>query len=204
VEVNIYEIESDEKAKSVLCRVRRRCSFFHRVSCSNAIGQQRCGLTFVGPRAMDTLSRDERSRRMALIRCKDTKPELLVRRIARSCGYKFRLHVPDLPGKPDLVFPKLRKVIFVHGCYWHRHPGCSLARLPKSKLRFWVPKLTENRRRDLRNIARLRRNNWGVSIVWECQLGNSISLAKRIKKFLEGTDAKRRAIHRRGRPRARN
>ena len=140
---------------------------------------------------MDTLTRTERSKRMALIHSRDTKPELLVRKIARSCGHRFRLHVSDLPGKPDLVFAKLRKVIFVHGCYWHRHPGCSLARLPKSKLRFWIPKLTENRRRDLRNIARLRRENWSVSVVWECRLKNPTSLAKRIKKFLEGSDAKR-------------
>ena len=140
---------------------------------------------------MDTLTRTERSKRMALIRSKDTKPELLVRRIARSFGYKFRKHVSKLPSKPDLVFPRLRKVIFVHGCYWHRHPGCELARLPKSKRRFWVPKLTENRRRDLRNIARLRRNKWGVSVIWECQLKNPASLARRVKKFLEKNDAKR-------------
>src|SRR5208282_4928499 len=134
---------------------------------------------------MDTLSRTERSKRMALIRSKGTKPELLVRKIARSCGHKFRLHVSELPGKPDLVFPRLRKVIFVHGCYWHRHPDarCPLARLPKSKRGFWIPKLTENRRRDLRNLARLRRDNWGVSVVWECQLKNPIALAKRIKRF---------------------
>lgn len=140
---------------------------------------------------MDTLTRAERSKRMALIRGKDTKPELLVRRVARSCGHKFRLHVSELPGKPDLVFPSLRKVIFVHGCYWHRHPGCPLARLPKSKLRFWIPKLKENRRRDLRNIAKLRRDGWKVSVVWECQLKSPIPVAKRIKRFLEGDDAKR-------------
>jgi DNA mismatch endonuclease (patch repair protein) len=140
---------------------------------------------------MDTLTRVERSKRMALIRGKNTKPELLVRKIARSLGYKFRLHVSDLPGKPDLVFPKLGKVIFVHGCYWHRHPGCSLARWPKSKLRFWVPKLNGNRRRDLRNIARLRRESWSVSVVWECQLKNRTLLVNRIKRFLGGNDAKR-------------
>src|SRR5260370_9506795 len=116
---------------------------------------------------MDTLPQSERSKRMALVRSKNTKPELQVRRIARSCGYKFRLNVTSLPGKPDLVFPKLRKVIFVHGCYWHRHPGCPLARLPKSKLGFWLPKLTGNRLRDLRNISRLRRRNWSVSFVWD-------------------------------------
>src|SRR5262245_45131517 len=119
---------------------------------------------------MDTLSTLERSKRMALVRSKDTKPELVVRKIAKSCGRRFHLHVPDLPGKPDIVFPKAKKVIFVHGCFWHRHPGCELARLPKSKLQFWVPKLTENRRRDLRNIARLRRRDWRVAVVWECQL----------------------------------
>ena len=139
---------------------------------------------------MDTLTRAERSKRMALVRSKDTKPELLVRKIARACGFKFRLHASDLPGKPDIVFTKRRKIIFIHGCFWHRHPGCALARLPKSKLDFWVPKLTENRRRDLSNIARLRRKNWKVSVVWECQLKNPILLEKRIRKFLERTDAK--------------
>lgn len=142
-------------------------------------------------RPMDTLTRIERSERMALIRGKDTKPEIVVRKIAHSCGYRFRLHVSKLPGKPDIVFPRLRKVIFVHGCYWHRHPGCALARLPKTKLRFWVPKLTENRRRDLRNIARLRRGQWKVTVVWECQLKNPVSLEKRIKGFLERGNAKR-------------
>jgi DNA mismatch endonuclease, patch repair protein len=120
-----------------------------------------------GVTSMDTLSRKERSRRMALIPGKDTKPELLVRRIVRSCGYRFRLNVAELPGKPDLVFPSRKKVIFVHGCFWHRHPGCAMARLPKTKLRFWLRKLTENRQRDLRNIARLRRRNWGVSVARE-------------------------------------
>ncbi len=142
-------------------------------------------------RSMDTLTRAERSKRMALIRSKDTKPELLVRRIAHSCGYRFRLNVSSLPGKPDIVFQRHRKVIFIHGCFWHRHPRCSLARLPKSKLRFWVPKLTENRHRDLRNIARLRRDKWSVSVVWECQLKDPAYLEKRIKKFLERNNAKR-------------
>jgi len=140
---------------------------------------------------MDTLSRVERSKRMALIGGKDTKPELLVRKIVRSFGYQFRLNVSNLPGKPDIVFPNRRKVIFVHGCFWHRHPGCDLARLPKSKRQFWVPKLQENRRRDLRNIAKLRREKWGVCVVWECQLGKTASIGKRIRNFLEKNDAKR-------------
>jgi DNA mismatch endonuclease (patch repair protein) len=142
---------------------------------------------------MDTLSPVERGKRMALIRGKNTKAELRVRRIARSFGYRTRSHAADLPGKPDIVFPKLRKVIFVHGCFWHRHPrrDCPLARLPKSKLGFWVPKLTENRKRDLRNIARLRRDNWDVCVVWECQLKNPVSLARKIERFLERYNAER-------------
>src|SRR6267378_7844160 len=128
---------------------------------------------------MDTLTRSERSKRMALVRSKNTKPELQVRRIARSCGYKFRLNVTSLPGKPDLVFPKLRKVIFVHGCFWHRHPGCSLARLPKSKLGFWLPKLTNNRQRDVRNIARLRRAGWKVKVIWECETKSADRIEKK-------------------------
>lgn len=136
---------------------------------------------------MDTLTRTERSKRMALIQSTDTKPELLVRRIARQCGHSFRVNVPNLPGKPDLVFPKLRKAIFVHGCYWHRHPGCSLARLPKSKLRFWIPKLTQNRRRDLRNIARLRRNSWSVSVIRDRRSMSTIPHVGKIKKFLRDT-----------------
>jgi DNA mismatch endonuclease, patch repair protein len=140
---------------------------------------------------MDTLTRLERSKRMALIRGKNTRPEIVVRKIANSCGHRFRRHVSNLHGKPDLVFSRRRKVIFVHGCFWHRHPGCGLARLPKSRLDFWLPKLSENRRRDLRNIARLRRENWSVSVVWECQLKNATLLEKRIRKFLENSDAKR-------------
>ncbi|MDE3135079.1 MAG: DNA mismatch endonuclease Vsr [Acidobacteriota bacterium] len=132
----------------------------------------------------DTLTRRERSERMALIRSRDTKPELLVRRIAKSCGYKFRLNVASLPGKPDLVFLRHRKVIFVHGCFWHRHPGCALARLPKSKLEFWLPKLTGNRRRDLRDLRRLRRAGWHVKVIWECQTKDTRCLESSIRKFL--------------------
>jgi DNA mismatch endonuclease (patch repair protein) len=140
---------------------------------------------------MDTLTTRERSQRMALIRGKNTKPELVARGIARASGRKFKTHVADLPGKPDLVFPQLRKVIFVHGCFWHRHPNCSLARLPKSRLRFWVPKLSGNRRRDLRNISRLRRIGWGVKVIWECQLTKPESVNRTVKHFLERTNAKR-------------
>ncbi len=134
---------------------------------------------------MDTLSQAQRSERMSLIRHKSTKPEVLVRKILRDFGYKYRTNVKALPGKPDLVFPVQRKIIFVHGCFWHRHPDCVLARLPKSKLEFWLPKLTHNRLRDLRNIARLRRAKWGVQVIWECQLRDPNRLKSRIRKFLQ-------------------
>jgi DNA mismatch endonuclease (patch repair protein) len=141
-------------------------------------------IRFLQALGMDTLSRSERSKRMALIRSAHTKPEIIVRSITHSCGYRYRLHDPDLPGKPDLVFPRLRKVVFVHGCFWHRHPRCSLARLPKSRLDFWVPKLTQNRERDLKNIARLREDGWNVKVIWECEIKKAAHVEKKIKRFL--------------------
>jgi DNA mismatch endonuclease (patch repair protein) len=134
---------------------------------------------------MDTLSRTERSERMARIRARDTKPELLVRRLVHRCGFRFRLHGKNLPGKPDLVFLGRKKAIFVHGCFWHRHPRCTLARLPKSRLEFWVPKLTENRQRDLRNIRSLKRLGWKAQVVWECELRHVDLLEQKIRLFLE-------------------
>ena len=136
----------------------------------------------------DTLTPKQRSERMSRIRGKDTKVEMTVRRLVHSLGYRYRLHRRDLPGKPDMVFPGRHKVIFVHGCFWHRHPdpNCSLARLPKSRLDFWVPKLSGNRERDLRNQARLTALNWEYLVVWECQLKDREVLAARIKEFLNG------------------
>jgi len=134
---------------------------------------------------LDPLSPEERSRQMSLVKAKDTKPEIKVRRLVYSLGYRYRLHYSDLPGRPDLVFLGRRKVIFVHGCFWHRHPGCPLARLPKSRPEFWLPKLEENRRRDLRNQAALRKNGWDVLVIWECQLGDLELLKRRITQFLE-------------------
>jgi len=134
--------------------------------------------------AMDTLTRAERSKRMALIRSRDTKPEIRVRRLVHKLGFRYRLHRADLPGKPDLVFPGRRKVLFVHGCFWHRHPRCTLARLPKSRLRFWLPKLDENRRRDLRNLRKLRKLGWAPEVVWECELSKTALLESRIRTFL--------------------
>lgn len=134
---------------------------------------------------MDTLIPQERSARMALIRAKDTKPELLVRRLVHGMGYRYRLHRRDLPGTPDLVFPSRSKVIFIHGCFWHRHAGCVLARLPKSRGEFWLPKLTANAKRDARNVRALRRLGWSILTIWECQLGDTATLVKRIRRFLD-------------------
>jgi DNA mismatch endonuclease, patch repair protein len=135
---------------------------------------------------VDTLTRSERSQRMSLIRNRDTKPELLVRRLIHRCGFRYRLHGTALPGKPDLVFPSRKKVIFVHGCFWHRHPSCGLARLPKSRLGFWVPKLKGNRLRDLKNLRRLRKLGWAAEVVWECETKDLSKLAGKVHCFLNG------------------
>ena len=135
---------------------------------------------------MDTLRPTERSRRMALVRAKDTKPEMLVRRVVHSLGFRYRLHVRALPGCPDLVFPRRRKVIFIHGCFWHQH-ACKMGnRMPKSRLGFWRPKLTGNKVRDARNLRALRRRGWRALTLWECQIHarKLDRLAGRVLRFL--------------------
>jgi DNA mismatch endonuclease (patch repair protein) len=117
-----------------------------------------------------------RSRQMALIRHKDTKPELLVRRFLHAAGLRYRLHDTRLPGRPDLVFAGRRVAVFVHGCFWHQHPGCRAARLPKSRADFWLPKLAGNVSRDARTEAALRAAGWDVIIVWECETRSRPSL----------------------------
>jgi len=133
---------------------------------------------------MDTLTKTERTERMSRIRSKYTKPELHVRRLVYSLGYRYRLHRRDLPGTPDLVFPSRRKVIFVHGCFWHRHTGCPNTRWPKSKLGFWKPKLEANKRRDIKHKKQLTRQGWRYLVVWECELG--VELEQMVVEFLEG------------------
>jgi len=135
---------------------------------------------------MDTLTPTERSERMSRVRWKDTKPEMRVRRLVHGMGFRYRLHARDLPGNPDMVFPKYGKIIFVHGCFWHRHGACPLTRWPKSKLKFWRPKLEENHRRDQRNRRALRRMGYDVIVVWECQLRDTGKLARRLRDFVEG------------------
>lgn len=139
------------------------------------------------PAGTDTLTPVARSERMSRIRNKDTRPEMKVRRLAHGMGYRYRLHGADLPGKPDLVFSGRRKVIFVHGCFWHRHPDpdCRLARLPKSRLNFWQPKLESNRARDLENQKKLVRDGWQVLVLWECEMRDVSHLGQRIRSFLD-------------------
>jgi DNA mismatch endonuclease (patch repair protein) len=136
----------------------------------------------------DTLSKRERSKRMSLIRGRDTRLELSVRSITHKMGFRYRLHKSGLPGKPDMVFPGRKKIIFIHGCFWHRHESanCKLARLPKSKLDFWRPKLEGNKLRDQSNERKLQELGWQVLTVWECETGDRIVLAEKIRRFLDG------------------
>ena len=135
----------------------------------------------------DTLTPKERSERMSRIRGKGTSPEMKLRRLVHSMGYRYRLHRADLPGKPDIVFPSRKSVIFMHGCFWHRHPDpeCTLARLPKSRLDFWGEKLEANKKRDTRNRQRLREMGWRVLVVWECQLKDTDPVRERVRAFLD-------------------
>lgn len=134
--------------------------------------------------SMDTVTRKERSRIMSLVRGKDTRPEMLVRRLVHSLGFRYRLHVRSLPGCPDMVFASPRAVIFVSGCFWHRHACKNGRRTPKSRLRFWRSKLEGNRERDRRNHRALRRAGWRVLVVWECQTGQGSRLGFRLGEFL--------------------
>lgn len=135
--------------------------------------------------SLDTLSPAERSERMSRIRHKDTSPEMRVRRLVHSLGYRYRLHASDLPGRPDLVFRSRRKLLFVHGCFWHRHRGCSRTRVPKSPERrqFWRDKFATNVRRDRRAIRTLREDAWDVMVIWECETDHP-HLEARITAFL--------------------
>ncbi len=118
----------------------------------------------------DTLTPSQRHTVMSHIRGKDTKPELLVRRWLWHHGYRYRLNVKGVPGKPDIVMRKYRTAIFVNGCFWHGHEGCGKFRMPQSNVAFWKSKITRNRERDRKNYQLLQDNGWQVLVVWECQL----------------------------------
>jgi DNA mismatch endonuclease (patch repair protein) len=124
------------------------------------------------------------SERMARIRKTNTKPEMLVRRLVHRMGYRFRLYASGLPGNPDIVLPRHRKVILVHGCFWHRHDCADGRKLPRSKPEYWGPKLERNRLRDEVNVERLRELGWQVLVLWECQMRREDVVSDRLRRFL--------------------
>lgn len=132
---------------------------------------------------MDNLTPEERSAQMARIRSQDTKPEMAIRRLVHRLGYRYRLHRKNLPGKPDLVFGPRKKVIFVHGCFWHGH-DCRLGRIPKSRVDFWEAKIHANRNRDHTHLEKLKEAEWESLVIWECQMRDIEKLEKQIRNFL--------------------
>lgn len=140
---------------------------------------------------MDIIDEQARSRMMGRIRGKDTKPEMAVRRLAHRLGFRFRLHRRDLPGSPDLVFPGRKKVVFVHGCYWHRHPGCRMAYEPKSNVAFWTEKFAKNVARDEKALADLKNQGWDTLVIWECEVENLALIASRLSAYLGRSDNRR-------------
>ena len=133
---------------------------------------------------IDTFSPDERSEIMRRVKGMDTTPEIAVRSLAHRLGYRFRLHKKDLPGKPDLVFPSRMRVIFVHGCFWHSHPGCSRTRIPDANRPYWEGKILRNMRRDEENVKKLKGLGWRVLVIWECETNHRDALSKKLVSFL--------------------
>lgn len=139
---------------------------------------------------MDRISREHRSWNMSRIRGKDTVPEIRVRKMLHQMGYRFRLHRKDLPGRPDIVLPRYATIIFVHGCYWHRHEGCRFAYTPKTRIDFWTRKFAENEERDRRYAQELTRMGWRVAVIWECETQDADHLVQRLSTILPGTPRK--------------
>lgn len=133
---------------------------------------------------VDRLTAQERSAFMARIRSRDTRPELVVRRLLHETGYRYHLHHKPLAGRPDLAFTKRRKAVFVHGCFWHGHEGCALAHIPKTRSDYWREKFERNRARDARNLAKLDADGWDALVVWECEVADPPALAARLMAFL--------------------
>lgn len=127
---------------------------------------------------------EDRSRIMRAVKGRDTAPEMLVRRMVHGMGYRYRLHGKDLPGKPDLVFPSRRKVVFVHGCFWHGHQCKRGARMPKANREYWQAKIAGNKERDTKNQQNLRNMGWQIFVIWECQMKDINNLAMEVRDFL--------------------
>lgn len=133
---------------------------------------------------MDIMSKEQRSQRMALIRSKNTKPEMLVRSAIHRMGYRFRLHRKDLPGNPDLVFPGRRCVIFVDGCFWHGHE-CPVGHIPSSNSQFWLDKISRTKLRDSTNRKLLKQAGWRVLVLWECQIKDPEQLERKVRGLMQ-------------------
>lgn len=136
---------------------------------------------------MDKISAAQRSENMRRIGQKDTKPELVVRRTAHALGLRYRLHRRDLPGRPDLVMTSRKVVIFVHGCFWHRHPGCRNCTTPATRSEFWAAKFAANVQRDARCERQLREQGWRVEIIWECETKDRYVLVERLRSIMAST-----------------
>ncbi|MGN8277494.1 very short patch repair endonuclease [Pseudomonas sp. SMN5] len=135
---------------------------------------------------MDRLSVEQRSWLMSRIKGKNTTPELIVRKLVYGMGYRYRLHLKYLQGRPDLTFLRRKKVIFVNGCFWHGHPNCRYGRLPKTRLEYWQEKIEKNKRRDTKNIHALQADGWQVLTVWQCELRNLEQLREKLQNFIDG------------------
>ena len=143
------------------------------------------------PDMADIVDARRRSELMAGIRGRDTQPEIAVRRVAHRMGLRFRLHRKHLPGRPDLVFPKLRLAVFVHGCFWHHHKGCKFAHIPKTRVRFWTEKFEQNTARDDRNVRALRDLGWRVFTIWECETHKDDDIRGLLTRFVNDAPAGR-------------
>lgn len=136
-------------------------------------------------RALDKLTPERRGKLMSRVKSRDTGPEMTVRKLTFAMGYRYRLYDARLPGRPDMTFPARRKVIFVNGCFWHGHTRCRYGKPPKSRLEYWLPKITRNRDRDRENRAALRKLGWETLTIWQCELKNPDRVAQKIHDFLQ-------------------
>ncbi len=132
----------------------------------------------------DIFSNEKRSQIMASVKSINTRPEIVVRKYLFACGFRYRINHPKLPGKPDIVLPKYKTVVFIHGCFWHGHRECEASQLPKTRLDYWSKKIESNSLRDKKNVSSLRIQGWQVIIVWTCQLSNKSKKEKALTKLV--------------------
>lgn len=133
---------------------------------------------------MDNLTKAQRKKCMTKITSKNTKPELLVRRVLTEKGIRYRLHVKKLPGKPDIVISKLESAIFINGCFWHQHKNCKRSVMPKTNKSYWKPKLERNMQKQKEDIKQLKNDGWKVNVLWECELKNNKLVSKEVTQVL--------------------